>query len=48
MEERNCGNCIHCDKSDMDMVCINDESEYAADFVYEDHVCECWEGEDDE
>ena len=24
-------------------VCVNDESEYVADFVEYDHRCDCWE-----
>lgn len=43
---RCCGTCQHCDydNSEMSLVCVNDESEYLADWVEHDHSCDCWEG----
>lgn len=39
-----CGTCRygHYDKM-QGYVCVNDESEFVADFVEHDHICEEWE-----
>ena len=44
-----CGTCKygHYDKM-QGYVCVNDESEYVADFVERDHWCEDWVSKDDE
>lgn len=44
---KNCGNCIYCEENGEDLVCVSDHSEYTADFVNENHVCEEWEGKED-
>ena len=43
-----CGNCKygHYDKM-QGYVCVNDESEYVADFVEYEHWCEEWESKND-
>lgn len=39
-----CGTCAYsCYDRMNDYVCVNDQSEYAADFVEYDHVCEDYE-----
>ena len=47
---RNCGNCDFCERECGDLVCVNDQSEYLADFVEETHACDDWSGsgEDEE
>lgn len=44
-----CGTCKygHYDKI-QGYVCVNDESEYVADFVEYEHWCEDWESKNDE
>lgn len=38
---KNCGNCKYGNYDTMQgYVCVNDESDYCADFVEHDHVCE--------
>lgn len=35
-----CKTCKWCEKNELkDMICVNDESEYVADFVDEKHYC---------
>ena len=48
MEKKCCGNCDYCAESGQDLVCVNEESEYLSDFVEPDHVCEDWEGSEEE
>ncbi len=48
MAKKNCGNCNYCAESGEDLVCVNPESEYCADYVSESHSCEDWEGNEDE
>ena len=45
---KNCGNCNygHYDKT-QGYVCVNDESEYVADFVEHDFECCDWDGDKD-
>ena len=45
---RNCGNCDYCTENDEDLVCVNSESEYTADFVEELHSCDDWSGSEEE
>lgn len=47
---RNCGNCDYCAENGEDLVCVNQDSEYIADYVEPNHVCDDWDGteEDDE
>ena len=43
--ERCCGTCKYSTYDKVQgYVCVNDESEYVADFVEFDHVCDDWEG----
>lgn len=44
MTKKNCENCNWCEKEGEDLICVNSESEYAADYVEENHVCDDWEG----
>ena len=44
---KNCGNCNWCAENGEDLVCVNHESEYVADFVDEKHCCDEWEGEEE-
>ena len=44
----NCGNCNYCAENGEDLVCVNNESEYVADFVSLKHSCDEWSGKDDE
>lgn len=44
MEKENCGNCKWCDAEHGDLVCVNSNSEYVADFVEKNHTCDDWEG----
>lgn len=42
--ERSCENCRWCTiEENSDMVCVNGDSEYVADFVDEKHCCEEFE-----
>ena len=44
-----CGNCKYGRYDKMQgYVCVNDESEYVADFVEYEHWCEDWVSKDDE
>lgn len=46
---RTCGNCDYCAENGEDLVCVNQDSEYLSDFVEPDHVCDEWNGyEEDE
>lgn len=45
---KNCGNCNYCAESGEDLACVNNDSEYAADFVEPEHTCEAWEGNEEE
>ena len=45
---RNCGNCDWCAENGEDLVCVNNESEYLADFVDENHSCDAWSGNEEE
>ena len=45
---KNCGNCDYCAESGLDLVCVNDQSEYLSDFVSEEHVCDEWDGNEEE
>ena len=39
--ENTCKNCKWCAVNDLDdMICVNSESEYTADYVDEKHVCD--------
>lgn len=50
MENRKCcGTCRYGSYDKMQgYVCVNDDSEYCADFTEYDHVCDEWEGKGDE
>ena len=48
MENKNCSNCNYCAESGEDLVCVNGESEYAADFVEPDHTCDDGEWSEEE
>lgn len=38
-----CKNCKFCNIDELgDMVCTNEDSEYVADYVEENHTCEDW------
>ena len=43
MAKKKCGNCNWCAKEGEDLVCVNSDSEYVADYVEQDHVCDEWE-----
>lgn len=43
-----CSNCDYCAENNEDLVCVNANSEYVADFVETNHVCDDWEGEANE
>lgn len=44
-----CGTCRLVYYDEMEgYVCVNDESEYVADYVEYDHKCDEWEGKNDE
>lgn len=43
---RNCGNCDYCQKDGLDMICTNEDSEYLADYVEEQHCCDDWDSSD--
>ena len=45
---KNCGNCNWCAENGLDLVCVNNESEYVADFVDVNHSCDAWEGNEEE
>ena len=45
---RNCSNCDYCAENGEDLVCVNDQSEYLSDFVTEEHVCDEWDGNEEE
>ena len=39
-----CGTCEYGSYDKVDgYVCVNNESEYVADFTEYDHTCDCWE-----
>lgn len=40
--EKTCINCKYCELDGTDLVCVNDESEYLADFVVASHTCIDW------
>ena len=44
---RNRGNCNCCEREAGDLVCVNDQSEYVADFVEDTHTCDEWDGYDE-
>ena len=45
---RCCGNCDFCERECGDLVCVNDQSEYLADFVEETHTCDDWSGSEED
>lgn len=45
---KNCGNCDYCAENGEDLVCVNQDSEYAADFVEAGHSCLDWSGTEEE
>lgn len=45
-QHEHCGNCKW-RSDDFTSVCVNDASDYLADFVDADGVCECWEQKKD-
>ena len=45
---KTCSNCDYCAESGEDLVCVNCESEYLSDFVEPDHVCDEWNGDEEE
>lgn len=47
MAKKCCGTCTHAsyDKTD-GYVCVNDDSDYVADFVDYDFLCEDWRGKE--
>ena len=45
---RTCVNCDYCAENGEDLVCVNEQSEYLADFVSEDHSCVDWSGSEEE
>ena len=46
--EKNCGNCDYCAENGEDLVCVNQNSEYLSDFVEPEHVCDDWDGDEEE
>lgn len=42
-EQKNCKNCEWCELDPMGDICVNDESEYCAEWVWQDTVCDYWE-----
>lgn len=48
MAKKNCGNCNYCAREGKDLVCVNSDSEYVADFVEKNHTCSDWEGDSQE
>ena len=45
---KTCSNCDYCAESGEGLVCVNDQSEYLSDFVTEEHVCDDWDGTEEE
>ena len=45
---KTCSNCDYCAENGEDWVCVNPESEYLSDFVTEEHVCDDWDGTEEE
>lgn len=45
---KNCGNCDYCAEKGEDLVCVNQESEYVADYVDDDHICDEWSGTEED
>lgn len=43
-----CLNCDYCAENGEDLVCVNSESEYLSDFIEPDHVCDEWNGDEEE
>lgn len=41
---KNCGNCNYCAENGEDLICVNEQGEYLADYVSEEHSCDEWEG----
>ena len=46
--EKTCSNCDYCAENGEDLVCVNDKSEYLSDYVTEEHVCDDWDGNEEE
>ena len=46
MDKQICGNCKWNERENIggDYVCVNDESDYCADWTEYDHTCDYWEG----
>lgn len=45
MDKQICGNCKYGSYDKMQgYVCVNDESDYCADWTEYDHTCDYWEG----
>ena len=45
---KTCSNRDYCAENGEDWVCVNPESEYLSDFVTEEHVCDDWDGTEEE
>lgn len=45
---KTCSNCDYCAENGGDLVCVNYQSEYVADFVTEEHICDEWYGIEEE
>ena len=44
-QQKCCGTCKHHQQENITdgFVCVNDESDYVADWTDEDHTCDAWE-----
>lgn len=45
--KKNCGNYSDCVKDGEDLVCVNPNSEYVADYVELSHSCDEWSGDEE-
>ena len=45
---KTCSNCDYCAENGLDLVCVNQDSEYLSDFVSEYHSCVDWSGSESE
>ena len=44
MAKQTCENCAYCARDYSDLICVNINSEYVADYVEKNHTCDDWEG----
>lgn len=45
---KTCSNCDYCVENGLDLVCVNQDSEYLSDFVSEYHSCVDWPGSEED